>query len=311
MRSLAFTVFLLMGTGVFAQTKAIPDRDFEQVYRTRDTTQNYYLALTPTTSIKGLLVILPGFGGVPRDMLQETDLPIKARKAGYLVIIPYLALQTDCSDSISQSRLATLIPEVIKRFKVNTTHFVIGGHSIGGNGALLYAEHAFKSIDKMIIKPTMIFAVDPPLDMKRLYLSFVYSKRINFNVTAVNEATFFIKRFEESLGGTPFQQPVAYEKMSSFYRDAPDGGSVKFLSAIPVRLYCDPDVNWYIENRRTPIEYTNLSDLTACIVQLQLLGNKNAELVTNLGKGFFPGGRRHPHAFSQLDADELLKWIDK
>jgi hypothetical protein len=63
------------------------------------------------------------------------------------------------------------------------------------------------------------------------------------------------------------------ENISAFYRDAPDGGNAKLLKSIPVRLYCDPDINWYIENRRTPIEHTNLADLTACIVQLKLLGN--------------------------------------
>src|SRR6187402_1270561 len=135
-------------------------------------------------------------------------------------------------------------------------------------------------------------------------------KKINFSEVVVNEATFFINRFEQTLGGTPLQRPAAYGKISSYYRDAAEGGKVKFLATIPVRLYCDPDVNLYIENRRTPIEQTNLSDLSACIVQLKLLGNTNAELVTNLGKGFFAGGRRHPHAFSQVDAEELLKWAE-
>ena len=139
----------------------------------------------------------------------------------------------------------------------------------------------------------------------------MYFKKINFSKTAVDEANYFIKRFETELGGSPSEQPKQYEKISSFYRDAPDGGNAKFLKSIPVRLYCDPDVNWYIENRRTPIEFTNLSDLTACIVQLRLLGNDDAELVTNIGKGYFPDGRRHPHAFSQLDSDEFLKWVDK
>ena len=269
------------------------------------------MALAPKTSIKGLLIILPGFGGGPRDVLKETDLPAKARTAGYLVVIPYLAVMTNTSDSISQNRLTTLIPEVIKKYKVPNGKFIIGGHSIGGNGALIYAENAFKINNEKIIKPNLVFGVDPPLDMKRLWESFMYFKKVNFNKTAVDEADYFIKMFEMELGGTPFEKSEAYEKISSFYRDAKDGGNAKFLKSIPVRLYCDPDVNWYIENRRQPIEYTNLADLTACIVQLRLLGNDDAELITNIGKGYFPDGRRHPHAFSQLDSDEFLKWVNK
>jgi hypothetical protein len=267
--------------------------------------------MEPTTPVRGLLVILPGFGGGPGDVLQETDLPAKARKQGFLVAIPYLSLQTHCSDSISQSRLATLIPEVLKKYKIPKDSFVIGGHSIGGNGALLYAENAFRLNGQKLVKPNLVFAVDPPLDMKHLYESFVYFKKINFSKPAVNESHYFINRLNSELGGPPSEKPKAYEKMSSFYRDAPDGGNARFLKSVPVRLYCDPDVNWFIENRMTPIEYTNLADLTACIVQLRLLGNKEAELVTNIGKGYFPDGRRHPHAFSQLDSDEFLKWVNK
>ena len=308
-------IFLILFTTVsfysLGQKETIFGQEVERVFRTRDSTQNFYLALTPKAGIKGLLVILPGFGGQPGDVLQETDLPAKARANGYLVVIPYLAVLTNCSDSISQSRLTTLIPEVTRKYKVPNNNFIIGGHSIGGNGALLYAEHAFKTNTGTVIKPNLVFGVDPPLDMKHLWESFMYFKKVNFSKTAVDEADYFIKRFEAELGGTPFEQSKQYEKISSFYRDVPDGGNAKFLKSIPVRLYCDPDVNWYIENRRTPIEFTNLSDLTACIVQLKLLGNDDAELVPNIGKGYFPDGRRHPHAFSQLDSDEFLKWVDK
>lgn len=295
----------------YGQKEIVFGQEVERVFRTSDSTQNFYLTLVPKTSIKGLLVILPGFGGGPTDVLQETDLPAKARKNGYLVVIPYLAFQTNCSDSISQNRLATLIPEVFKKYKISNNNLIIGGHSIGGNGALLYAEKAFRINDEKVIKPDLVFGVDPPLDMKRLWESFMYIKKVNFSKTAVNEADYFIKRFEAELGGTPFEQSNAYEKISSFYRDAQDGGNAKYLKSIPVRLYCDPDINWYIENRRTPIEHTNLADLTACIVQLNLLGNDDAELITNIGKGSFPDGKRHPHAFSQLDSDEFLKWADR
>lgn len=304
-------MFLTISFCSSGQREILFGQEVERIFRTRDSTQNFYLALEPKTSIKGLLVILPGFGGGPGDVLRETDLPAKARTAGYLVIIPYLAVLTNTSDSISQERLAALIPEVIRKYKVPSDKFIIGGHSIGGNGALLYAANAFKRDNEKVIKPNLVFAVDSPLDMKHLWKSFMYFKKVNFSKNAVEEADYFIKRFERELGGTPSEKPESYENISSFYRDAQDGGNAKYLKSIPVRLYCDPDVNWYIDNRRTPIEYTNLADLTACIVQLKMLGNDDAELITNIGKGYFPDGTRHPHAFSQLDSDEFLKWVDK
>ena len=295
----------------FGQKSIVPGGKEEIVYRTKDLTENFYLALIPEGQPKGLLVILPGFGTLPRAVLTETRLPFKAQSVGYLVVIPYLAVDTDCSDDLSQRRLISLIPEVIAKYRIPNNRFVIGGHSIGGNGALLYAESALKLDNEEIIKPDVVFAVDPPLDMKRLWESFVYHKKIKFSETAVMEADYFLERFEKKLGGSPFDKPAQYEKISSYYRDAPDGGNAKYLKSIPIRLYCDPDVNWYIENRRTPIEYTNMADLSALIVQLKLLGNTDAQLITSLGKGYFADGRRHPHAFSQLDPDEFLQWAEK
>ena len=295
----------------FGQKLTISGQAVERVYRMGDSTQNFYLALVPEIQAKGLLIILPGFGSMPAQVLEETDLPFKARKDGYLVVIPYLAVETDYLDSLSQGRLTTLIPEISETYKIPKNRFIIGGHSIGWNGALLYAENAYRLNNEKIVKPNLVFGVDPPLDMKQLWDNFVYYKKINFSQPAVNEANYFLERFKKQLGGSPLEKPNAYEKISSFYRDADEGGNAKYLRSIPVRLYCDPDINWYIENRRTPIERTNTADLTACIVQLKLLGNNDAELITNVGKGYFPDGRRHPHAFSQLDAGEFLTWANK
>lgn len=311
MRSSILIIASLISIYSFGQTLTLSGQVVERVYRTSDTTQNFYLALVPEIQAKGLLVILPGFGTLPAQVFAETDLPTKARTAGYVVIIPYLAVETDCSDSLSQSRLTTLVPEVIEKYKTPKNRFIIGGHSIGGNGALLYAENAFRANNERVVKPNLVFGVDPPLDMKQLWENFVFYKKINFSQPAVDEADYFLERFKKQLGGSPSERPKAYEKISSFYRDAENGGNAKYLRSVPVRLYCDPDVNWYIENRRTPIERTNAADLTACIVQLKLLGNNDAELITNIGKGYFSDGRRHPHAFSQLDADEFLSWANK
>lgn len=295
----------------FGQKEIIFGQEVERIYRSKDSTQNFYLALKPGTIAKGLLVILPGFGGFPRDVLEETDLPAKARKDGYVVIIPYLSIQTFYTDSLSQSRLTTLIPEVIKKYNVPREKFIIGGHSAGGNGALLYAENAFKLNNAKIIKPNLVFGVDPPLDMKRLWGSFVYIQNHAFNKAASDEADYFLTRFSKELGGSPLEKPGEYERISSFYREAKDGGKIKYLKSLPIRLYCDPDIQWYIEYRRIPYEHMNASDLSACIVQMRLLGNEKAELITNVGKGYFPGGVRHPHGFSQLDAEEFLVWANK
>jgi len=294
----------------FGQKVNINGQDVERIYRTKDSTQNFYLVLEPQSKPKGLLVILPGFGTYPGEVLGETDLPAKARNDGHLVVIPYLAIATFYSDSISQSRINTLIPEVIKKYKILQNKFVIGGHSAGGNGALLYSENSFKPNSKLV-KPNGVFAVDSPLDLKRFWNSIIFQKRLNSPKINSAEADYFLKYFSERYGGSPETNPSMYEKYSSYYREADKGGNAQYLKSIPVRLYCDPDIQWLIKNRSASYEHINLADLSALIVQLDLLGNDKAELITNIGKGFLPDGRRHPHAFSQLDSDEFLTWMKK
>ncbi len=207
-----FTVFFLT---TFAQKQ-------ESIYRTKgDTTDNYYLALLPDTLSKGLLVILPGFGTTPTKVLTETNLPQTAAKNGYTVIIPLLVdYNKEDTMNIYESCLETLIPEIQKRYNAPTNKFIIGGHSLGGLQALYYAEQIFKKNDAKIIKPNLVFGVDPPLDMKRLYNSYIWSMKIDSTKAKGSEAEFIVNRFNHIYGGSSSQKPKNYETASAYYRNA-------------------------------------------------------------------------------------------
>jgi esterase/lipase len=307
MRKTFSSFFVALSLTVFGQRS-------ETVYRTKgDTLQNYYKVLMPDSISKGLLVIIGGFCGTPSDVMQETKLPETAVKAGYTVVIPFLV--DDCNvidkQNLYQSRLESLIPEVIKNYNIPAGKFIIGGQSLGGHRAMYYSEKAYKLNDEKIIRPNAVFGVDPPLDLKRLWNTFTYLVRINFSEISIAESTEQLRRFKIMYGGSPSQFPKIYEQASSYYAEAKDGGNAKYLRSIPVRLYCDPDINWIIENRRGSFATMNATDLSACISQLKLLGNQNAEFVNCLGKGFKPDGTRHPHYFSMLDPDEFILWANK
>ena len=86
MKGIFIILFFTGSFSSFGQKETVFGQEVERVFRTRDSTQNFYLALTPKAAIKGLLVMVPGFGGQPGDVLQKTDLPAKARAIGYLVV---------------------------------------------------------------------------------------------------------------------------------------------------------------------------------------------------------------------------------
>lgn len=303
MRFIITCIAILFSSIVFAQktdTVIISSKDGK--------VDSYYLALVPKAKSKGLLVVLGGFSS-PQQTLVETNLPKKACAAGYTVVLPFL-YRADLVDStnIFQKKLELLIPEVIEKYNIPKNKFIIGGQSWAGHQAFLYAERAFNPAYGSIIKPNLVFGVDPPMDLKRLYNEYVrILKRDKENA----EGKLITTLFQNTFGGSPEEKSELYENASSFSRDAEDGGNAKYLTSIPVRLYSDPDISWFIKERNWPVEWTNLADISSCIVQLRLLGNKNAEYISCLGKGYLPNGQRHPHAFSMLDADEFIKWADK
>ncbi|NII29220.1 hypothetical protein HB364_29340 [Pseudoflavitalea sp. X16] len=301
MRTLFFTLTCMLLTVI------CPAQQYDTVlYRTNGRVDGYHLALLPAGGVsKGLLVFIPGASTEADDMMKETDLPVKAQAAGYTVVITYLSNRVFFdSANVLQTRLEQLVKDASAKYKTPAGKFIIGGHSIGGHQAMIYTEKAMMPGSKAI-KPAAVFGVDPPLDMKRLYNGY---QRV-LAAGAGGEALYVTTRFNSIYGGPPEQFPAAYEAASSFYRDAANGGNARFLKDIPVHLYCDPDVIWFVNERNIGVEWTNLADTSACIATLRKLGNGKAELVTNLGKGYLPDGKRHPHAFSQVQAPEFLGWV--
>ena len=278
-----------------------------------DSTQNMYLALVPPPPVKGLLVLLPGFGTLPWQVLLETQLPEAAAKKGYVVIIPMLVTyMLPDTANFYQARLKELIPEVLGKYAIPGGHFILGGHSLGGHEALFYTEKAFADEEhNTAIRPQFVFGVDPPLDLKRLYRNYERIIALNPALAKGSEAAFITERFRALYGGTPDTQPARYTSASSFSADASHGGNARYLCSLtlPVRLYSDPDSTWYQQQRNTPMEWTNTADLKACISLLQQSGNTKAAYVNCLGKGFLADGRRHPHALSILDVADFFRWI--
>jgi hypothetical protein len=87
------------------------------------------------------------------------------------------------------------------------------------------------------------------------------------------------------------------------------GGNAVHLRDVPVRAYHEPDVDWWIENRRKSYYSMNSLDLAALVNELRLLGNERAFLITTHGTraGFEDGSS--PHTWSIVDNGELVDWF--
>ena len=121
-----------------------------------------------------------------------------------------------------------------------------------------------------------------------------------------------INRLEKENGGSPTTHLSEYYKLSPYSFSDTNQTAIKKLIKMPLRIYTEPDLEWWLKERSADLTSMNATDCSAMINELNRLGNKNAELITTRGKGFRkPNNYRHPHSWSIVDNDELISWLLK
>ena len=145
--------------------------------------------------------------------------------------------------------------------------------------------------------------------MVRFHREIQKTLRIRFNPIATNEATWVGAYLEKNLGGTPKEQMSAYVEYSPFCYSAGGGPHLEKFKEIAIRAYTEPDVNWWIENRRKDYYAMNAIDLAGLVNDLRILGNDKAEYIPTVDKGYKEDGSRHPHTWNIVNEKELIDWF--
>lgn len=281
----------------------------EKVYlENSDTSKNCYTIIyPPKLPWAGYIFLLPGFGETAERVLQQTDLPKKLALNGILTVIPTFqdGVLSFGVDSLSQRSFDLIFRDVFSKHKLIDKRFYVGGYSIGGSCAIKYAE-------KATVKPTAIFAIDPPLDFERVYNSAQRDIRLSIDNKPNPENVYIVERLKKEIGGGPKNYLSAYYKFSPYsFTDITQSAIIKLIKT-PLRVYTEPDIKWWMEERRADFTSMNSTECSAFINELNRLGNCNASLITTQNKGFRkPNNMRHPHSWSIVDNEDLIKWLLK
>lgn len=297
-----FSLFAINGTGQKASNLKI-ENIFLDV---NDNTKNCYTKIyPPKLPWKGIIFLIPGFGETAENVLQQTDLPYKLALNGILTIIPTFqdGVLSFGVDSLSQHAFNRILNDVTANHKLVNRKFFVGGFSIGGSCAIKFAENAE-------IKPTAVFAIDPPLDFERFYNSAKRAIRLSKNSQASQENIYMLDRLEKETGGNPNTRLDEYYKISAYSYSDTSQTEIKKLLTVPLRIYTEPDINWWLKERGADFTSMNATECSAMINELNRLGNQHAELIITQNKGYRkPDNIRHPHSWSIVDIDELIKWL--
>ena len=259
-----------------------------------------YCMMKPQHEIKGILILLPGWGENLSGIFKKTSLPHLLAGKGYLTIIPELR-KILFADDQTIAELKQLIKLVAENYNLIKPDLILGGLSAGGAIAIGFAEHLLATDSLTTLKG--VFAVDPPLDLERMYAS--AESKIQYKCGGlVRKEGYFIKSYlENALGGPPESKPEQYKKFSCHSAASMENTNAKWLKKIPIRLYTEPDLDFV---RRKYCEQLQFEDINAFDLQklhqfLVQAGNDKCQYITTQGKGF--------HSWNIVDAEDCTNWI--
>lgn len=291
---------------------ASPEAAFSQLGRVirrspADTLLSSYRLYEPKGKPVGILVLLPGGGG--SDDAFNPGGPTPSTLPHRLPVVTIVPAEVYWLNDRWLEQLDAVIAETLAAYRLPPHRVVVGGFSGGGTVAISYAEFTAEGRSRAGVRVQGVFAADAPLDMARLWRGEALAIARGADDRFVAEARMVLGLLREALGGAPEEHPARYLEASPLSAFAKGGGRAALLRGVAVRLYTEPDVHWWMANRQLDYYSMNAVDAAALVTVLQLMGHKEAELITTDGRGFRPGGLRHPHSWSIIDEEELAKWI--
>jgi len=306
---LAIRTLIIFTTIFFVSKNLYPQTIKKIVLDENDFYSGHYLVVEPENkeAISGVLVLLAGFGQIPENTPPETKLH-NVSYANNILTVFYAAGNKLYADSITQVKLTNVINDIIKRYKVKSNTFVLGGFSAGGMIAMRYVELCSEFPDKFPIQPKGVFAVDSPIDIFTIYEQLEESIKNNYSEMAVEEAVRAIGYIKNDYG-IPLENASTYAKLTAFSMNKTYSQNEKYLKNCAVRTYHDVDIAWRIKNRNQTVHGSNYEVTAELINRLNLMGNNRAEFMQSFQTGYRSNGLRHPHSWSIVNEVEFIQWM--
>lgn len=267
-------------------------------------TELFYNIMVPQNPI-GTLVLLPGTWEPVGHALSGTKRLCQLAYQHHLAVMCISVNQRLVLGGRALEIINAALSHAVRTYRLPKDKMVLGGFSMGGLFSMRYAQLTEMDSSLTVLKPRGVINVDGPIDLLHLYHNF--EKKYNGNPES--EPGYGMRDMRKSLGGTPDTAKDAYIANSVMSVAATDAGNAKYLLTTPLRIYTDADVNWWMENRGVNAYDMNVLDQSALVLWLNKNGNKRAELINAVGKGYRIDGARHPHSWSIVDAEQVMPWI--
>lgn len=280
-----------------------------QVKYKLDNSDGYFYAYATPAVAKGMLILIPDFNQTEEDLLARTELPSLAYHHGIVTIIIPCGKKLFADREVNR-RLTEAIRKSLTAYELASNKVILGGFGSGGTIAIKYGEYCTKFERDYPINPAALFAIESHVDLIEAYRSIERRIANSVDQRVVLEGKISKNLFEKDLDGTPDSDGNLFANLTPFNRLDSQNENIKSLINTPIRLYNDTDITWNLKNKQ--ISGYDLPGIAASemVVQLNALGNKNAEFVkTNLDSRVI--GEKANTKRTEVNENDLMLWILK
>lgn len=293
MRILSVLILLMLSACFSSEKKTSP----------KTTTIEYELAKAENQ--KALLILFPCFPCDAENTKTEFKINDIALKNNISVLMlnfnQHLYLKEE-----EKEKLASQLNSILEKENLKSENVYIGGFSSGGNVSFLLSSYLIQTQNN--IQPKGVFLADSPIDLLGLYRT--SQKKISKNKApeSVEEAKWIVSEFDKTFGN-PSGGISKYEENSPFTLESKSIQNIIFLKDLKVRLYTEPDTTWWKENRANDYEDLNAYSIEKLAEELKTRNFNKTELIKTENRGYRSNGNRHPHSWSIIDENDLVKWV--
>lgn len=264
-----------------------------------------YELILPEKPATTVLILFPGFPENATDTKREFPIMQATHKQGVALLLMNFNRKL-WLDEIEKQNLYTSIEEALKPDHLLDKNIYIGGFSSGGNMALSLSEYMAHSAKPL--KTKGVFIVDSPIDLQGLIENAQNNIRRNVAEAAVSEGRMLVDLFEKNFekddkGNFKLQDYTLFDARTN------DISKLSHLKDVKIRLYTEPDKNWWMQSRGCPYEETNAFYIKKLSEALQGQYGNRVELIETQNRGYRANSQRHPHSWSIVDQDQLISWI--
>jgi len=289
-----------------SEQKNTLNRETKKEVKTTTILSDNFEIIKPIENSKAVLILFGGFGEKIADIKREFQILDLAKKNQISLVLMNYSNKLWLEEN-EKKKLARLLQNTLEKHNLNDKDIYIGGFSSGGIVSLLISDYII-SMKQFYIDPKGVFIVDSPIDLLALYKSSDINIERNFSDVAIKESNWIINLFDKQLGN-PIDGISNYEKYAVFTSASNNTKNLSNLKDTKIRLYTEPDVNWWKLNRKTNFEQTNAFYIKKLSESLKKRNFKNVSYISTENKGYRANGNRHPHSWSIVDKENLINWM--